>query len=118
MVEKVVDDLTEAVGIAHHRHRERIDHLRQADPLAVGRRAQRVDGGRDDAAYRDGLHVETQLAGDDAADVEEVFHQLHLQVHVAVDDLEPMHLSILGEPAAAQEAGPSEHRVETRQMSA
>ena len=56
--------------------------------LRLGGGAHGVEGGLDDRGEIDRLHLEPQLAGDDAAHVEQVVDELRLEPRVALDDLE------------------------------
>ena len=60
----------------------------ELDALNFGERADGVDGGADDGGQINPLHVEANLAGDDAREIEQVFDDLRLAAGVALDDLE------------------------------
>ena len=62
----------------------------------------------------DRLGLETQLAGDDARDVEDVLDQHRLRLGVALDRLERLARLLGREVARAQHAGPSDHRRQRR----
>jgi hypothetical protein len=92
----------------------RVEIGHDLDPLRVGRRARRVDGGADDGGEVHGRVVDADLARDDARDVEDVLDELSLRLRVPVDDLEP-----LGEPpgvglASAEQPRPAEDGLEGR----
>ena len=58
--------------------------------FASRRRPHRLDRRLDDRGRIDRLDVEPQLAGDDAAHVEQVLDELGLDARVPLDDLEPL----------------------------
>ena len=76
--EQVPDDLLQPVGVAGDRARLGVQDRRwSADPLGLGRRAHGVQRGLDHRPRaRTGLHVQAQLARDDARDVEDVRDEL------------------------------------------
>ena len=84
------------------------------DVLAVGGRADAVDGALDDAAQVHRPHVETEPAGHDARDVEQVFDELSLGARVALDGLERAALHHLVHGAAPEPPDPAEHGGERR----
>ena len=94
--QQVPDDLLQAVGVAGHGAGARIEHrLQRGSPLASAAGRTRVERRLDDATPAStGLHVEAQLAGDDAGDVEQVLDELELGVGVALDDVERARLAV------------------------
>ena len=71
-------------------------------------RAERADGGIDDAAQVDRLAVEAELAEGDRGDVEDVFDQLRLRAGGAFDRLERRLVRFGIELAEAEHAHPAE----------
>src|SRR5207247_562759 len=70
--DEVPDDLLQPVAIAAHRPDAVVELALEGDLLRIGRRTDRVDGALDGCRQVDGRQLETQLAGDDARDLEEV----------------------------------------------
>ena len=101
-------------GIAGDRPHVGVDLLAQLDALVVGLVEHGLDRIVDDRPQIDGLEVEAQLAGDDAADVEQVGNELRLHARVAGDDVEAagQHVRVAG--AAHHQVSPAEDGVERR----
>jgi hypothetical protein len=76
--------------------------------------AHRLDGGVDDRRQIDLGHLDPQLAGDDARDVEQILDEIGLHLGVALDGLERALLLGLVELPRAEEARPAEDGVERR----
>ncbi len=117
VAEQVPDDLLQAAAVCRHR-RQRADRGR-----AVRRMSLALAPGSADSialftmsAQRDLLHVEPNLAGHDAAEVEQVVDQPHLRARIAVDHLEAA-LELFrrrGVGLALQDLRPAEDRAERR----
>src|SRR5207244_4893208 len=69
--DEVPDDLLQPVAIAAHGPDAVVELALEGDLLRVGRRTDRVDGALDGCRQVDGRQLETQLAGDDARDLED-----------------------------------------------
>src|ERR1043166_6026167 len=82
------------------------------DVLGVGRRADGLEPGVDDAGEVDGGGLERHRAGDDAADVEEIRDELVLAVRVPLDDLERSLRRGRVERPGPQHLDPAENRAE------
>src|SRR5438067_753978 len=112
--DEVPDDLLQPVAIAAHGTDAVVELALEGDLLRVGRRTDRVDGALDGRRQVDGRQLETQLAGDDARDLEEVLDEASLELRVALDHLERAGPGFRLEPAGAQEARPDEDGAERR----
>ena len=87
--EQVPDDLLEPAGIARRSAGAGIDDRLEPDALGGRGRAGPCRARPPITAREvDGPHVEAQLAGDDARDVEQVLDELRLRARVALDRLE------------------------------
>ena len=114
--QQVPDHLLQAVAVADHRTGDRAHRpVRAGDRASRRRPAARLDGGAHDRPQVERLHLEPQLAGDDARHVEQVVDQPRLGLGVALD-------ASPGRARCAprrrmprfEQLGPAEDRVERR----
>ena len=112
--EQVPDDLLQAVRVAGDGARRRVQHGLHADALGLGRRPHRVQSRLHHGREVHRPHVQAQLAGDDARDVEDVGDELALGARVAVDGLDGAQGGGGVELARAEHVRPAHHGVEGR----
>ena len=112
--QQVPDHLLQAVGIRVHGPALRLQRGVEHDALALGGGTDGVQRGLDDGGRLHRAHVQAQLAGDDARDVQQVLDELALRACVALDGLQRARRGGLVEPAAAQRDRPAEHGIERR----
>jgi hypothetical protein len=112
--EHVHDHLLQTRGIAVDDHGRRAGRAREHDAAGVGDRPHGLGGRGHHGPHVERRHVELELAGDDARDVEQLVDELPLQPRVALDHVERL-LALAGaDPAGAQHAGPPEDRRQRR----
>jgi len=70
--------LTEPLGIAVHRNGARVAEGLDVDRLRLRLLPDAVEGLLDDRRQVHRSHVETQLAGDDAREIEQILNELRL----------------------------------------
>ena len=112
--QEVPDDLLQAIRVAHDGERTGLNAGFEIDVLGPCRRSNRLDPGVDDGCQIDAIHVELQLAGDDAGDVEQVADDPRLRSRVALDDVEGPRVLRLRDGAGLQHADPPVDRVQGR----
>ena len=112
VAEQVPEDLLQAIRVAGDGARQRVEGGAEADAFRVGGGLDRFDRGADDGGQIDALDVEPDLAGDDAAHVEQIFDDLRLSAGVALDDLDPFGGFRRRELIAAEDLRPAEDGVE------
>ena len=82
--------------------------------LGIGCRAEGVADCLDGRGHVDRSNLETQLARDDARDVQQILDEPRLERRIALDDVERTHLGRLVEATGAEKASPDEDRAERR----
>ena len=112
--EQVPKDLLEPVFVPHDDAADAGEGGGEPDALALGRRAHGLHGGGDDGGEVDPLHVEADLAGFDAAHVEQILDQLRLRAHVALDDFERLRARSSGVAPFFRICDPAEDGVQRR----
>ena len=84
------------------------------DVFGLGLALDGLDGAAHDRPEVEAVHVETELAGDDAADVEQIGDQLRLQAGVARHHVEAALHELVVAAAAGHQLGPAENGVQRR----
>lgn len=74
--QQVPDDLLQSIGIAGDRCGARIENRLHTNLLGIRRGAKGLDGVGDDTRQIDGLHIQTELPGDDPGHIEDVSDDL------------------------------------------
>jgi len=110
--QEIPDDLLQAGAVAHDLERKREKAGGEADVFCGGGGADGVDRGGDDGDEVDAFDVKTDLAGGDAAHVEEVLDELGLNAGVALDDREAVGEFAGGVGALLENLSPAEDGVE------
>ena len=85
-----------------------------ANALGVGRRGNGVDGILDDLRQVDGLHVQSDLAGDDPGHVQHVVDDLRQRDGVSLDRLDGLVSLVRRHEAGAHDVGVAEDRIQRR----
>ncbi|HYC54125.1 MAG TPA: hypothetical protein VEL28_04215 [Candidatus Binatia bacterium] len=111
VAENVVHDLLEPLLIGQNWSRPCHVH-QQLDLLGLGRRTRRIDREGDQLAQVQRLHVQSQLSGDHAGQVHEVFDELRLQRDVSLQDLQTASGGLLVRGLLLQNGDPPHHHVE------
>ena len=110
---EVPDHLLQAIGIAEHGAVEVRVRL-ELHALGGRRRTDGIERRVDDRRQLHRPQLETQLAGHDARDVEDVGDQLFLDVRVALDGLQRAGHRGAVQLAHAQQPRPAEHGIQRR----
>jgi hypothetical protein len=112
--EQVPHDLLQACGVARNRTRERVEDLFDADLLHGRGRANRFNCRLDDGNRLELLHIKAELAGDDAAHVQQVFNELFLCPRVAFDGPPGLPHLVFVHGAQSHQLGPAHNGIEGR----
>ncbi len=112
VAEQVPHHLLETVGIAADRADRRGGHRLQPDVLGCRRGPDAVHRLLDHESHIHRLDGQTDLAGLDARDVEQVVHQADLGGDVSQDDLQRAPRLLGVEVAPLEDGGPAVHRIE------
>ena len=112
VAEQVPHHLLETVGIAADRADRRGEHRLQPDVLGRRRGPDAVHRLLDHESQIHRLDGQTDLAGLDARDVEQVVHQADLGGDVSQDDLQRAPRLLGVEVAPLEDGGPAVHRIE------
>src|SRR5262245_50425140 len=86
--QKIPDDLLQPVGISIDDSVERPQGHLHLDVFGINRRTNRLDSSLNDPLQIDGLHIQSQLAADDAGHVEQILDDLRLGLRVAFDQIQ------------------------------
>ena len=112
--QQVPNRLLEPMRIgADHQRRSVVKDL-DRDALGLRSGPDHIDGQARQRGDVDILHVEAELAGDDARDVEQIFDHPALRCGVPLDRLERSRRPLGREDARAQHLRPAEHGVDRR----
>ncbi|HEY3461132.1 MAG TPA: hypothetical protein VGL52_09935, partial [Casimicrobiaceae bacterium] len=90
VAQQVPDDLLQSGGVARNNAASRIENALEPNALRIRRRLDRFDRIADHVDQGHALHIEAYLAGEDAAQLQEVVDELDLRARVALDHVEAL----------------------------